>query len=98
MSESQEKSSIEKRRHKRIDLVTDVKYTVVTPVPQSGLITNISEGGLCILLDNSLAPGTILRVEFNLPGEKQERIEALAKVAWQVAKEGKFSTGVQFVT
>lgn len=98
MSEPEEQENIEKRKHKRIELVTDVKYTVLVSTPQSGLITNISEGGLRLLLDKQLAPNSILRVEFNLPGEKQEHIEALVKVVWQVAKEDKFLTGVKFVS
>lgn len=97
MSESEEQENIEKRRHKRVDLSTNIRYTVLMSTPQYGLIKNISEGGLCLLLDKQLANGSILRVEFDLPGERQEHIDALAKVVWQTAEEGKFLTGVKFI-
>lgn len=97
MSEQEQKGNIEQRTSKRVELVTDVKYSVLVP-SQSGLIKNISEGGLCLLLDERLPKGSILRVEFNLPGEKPSHIEALVKVIWQKAGEDKFLTGVKFLT
>ncbi len=97
MSDSKEQQNIDRRKHKRVDLSTPVKYTVLMSLPQPGLIQNISEGGLCLLIDKQLTKGSILRVEFNLPGEKQEHIDALVEVTWQIPKEGRFLTGVEFI-
>jgi hypothetical protein len=45
-----------------------------------------------------LKVGTILRLEFDLPGDKPEHIEALGRVVWQKQGENKtFSTGIKFL-
>ncbi len=98
MSEYKEDKNSERRRHERIDLVTRVRYTIVMSAPETGFIQNISENGLCILVDKQLDKGMMLRLDFDLPGEKQEHIEALARIVWQRPKEDKFLIGVEFMT
>jgi c-di-GMP-binding flagellar brake protein YcgR len=88
----------DRRTYKRVELVTDFKYDVI-PMHfpcESGLIQNISEGGLCLLLDKEFPKGTVLHVEFNLPPEN-DHIEAIVKVVWQQPIEGQFITGVKFM-
>lgn len=98
MSEYKEDKNSERRRHERTDLVTQVRYTIVMSASETGFIQNISEGGLCILVDKQLDKGMMLRLDFDLPGEKQEHIEALARIVWQRPKEDKFLIGLEFLT
>lgn len=93
------KSGLERRRYKRIELVTNVKYAVLVPKAfEEGLIQNISEGGLCLLLEKKLNVGDILHLEFQLPGDNPEVVKTLAKVQWHSPKEDKFLVGVKFLT
>lgn len=96
MSEAEADGSAERRTAKRVALITNLTYTVIQPVSQSGLIKDISHGGLCLLLEQSLPAGTILSVEFDLSGEDGGHIKALVKVMWQKQEDGKFVTGVKF--
>lgn len=96
MSEKEADGSAERRISKRVALITNLTYTVIQPVSQSGLIKDISHGGLCLLLGQSLPTGTILNVEFDLSGEDGGHIKALVKVMWQKQENGKFVTGVKF--
>ncbi|MCM8773178.1 MAG: PilZ domain-containing protein [Candidatus Omnitrophica bacterium] len=88
----------EKRKYTRKNISAPVSYRVVVPSQGNGLLENISEGGLCIILDKKLAEGTILEVKFELPGEKPIPIEIFVKVIWQKEIGNKFLTGVKFGT
>lgn len=97
MSEQEKKNSSERRASKRVVLITDVTYSVIMPSYQAGLIRDISEGGLCLLLAQELPEGTILNVEFDLHGEQSEHIKALVRVVWRKSQGDKFLTGVKFL-
>jgi hypothetical protein len=87
------------RQFPRMDVNTAVKFSVVIPVYDNGTSKDISQGGLCLETNKSLAQGSILRLEFDLPGEPPEHIQALGKVVWQRTNmEGTFSTGIKFLT
>jgi len=94
---NQEKSA-DNRRYPRKEVVTNLSYRVITPLGGKGLTQNISEGGLCIILDKQIPVGTMLELKFELPGEEEAPIETFAKVMWQKEVEGKFLTGVKFGT
>ena len=91
-------SGADRRQHRRVELATNLKYDIIPMAftAEAGAIKNISEGGLCLLLDKELPKGTVLHVEFNLPPEN-DRIEAIVKVVWQQPIEGQFLTGVKFL-
>jgi hypothetical protein len=90
---------VDNRQHPRIEVSTKVKFSVVIPVYDNGTSKDISQGGLCLDTNKSLAQGSILRLEFDLPGEPPEHIQALGKVVWQRTNEqGTFSTGIKFLT
>ncbi len=97
MSEREKKISAERRSSQRVELISNVTYSVVMPSYQTGLIRDISEGGLCLMLPQPLASGTILNVEFDLHGEQSEHIKALVRVVWQKQEADKFQTGVKFL-
>ena len=99
MEESNNKGkSGDSRRYPRKEVVTNLSYRVITPLGGKGLTQNISEGGLCIVLDKKIPAGTMLELKFELPGEEEAPIEIFAKVIWQKEAEGKFLTGVKFGT
>ena len=87
----------DKRKFQRQEINTDIRYAVLVPSFKKGIAKDISAGGLCVLIDEQLKRGDILRVEFYLPGEK-DSIEAVAKVAWQRDQSGKFLTGIEFLS
>jgi c-di-GMP-binding flagellar brake protein YcgR len=90
--------SIQKRKHDREQVVTEVSYQILTPAGDMGLTQNISEGGLCLLLNNELSPGTVLQVQFTLPDEKAKKVKSFVEVIWQSKTEKGFLTGVKFLT
>jgi hypothetical protein len=92
-------SVTENRQHPRVEVSTTVKFAVVIPVYENGFSKDISQGGLCLETNKSLPQGCILRLEFELPGNPPEHIQALGKVVWQRTNmEGTFSTGIKFLT
>lgn len=93
-----EEKGSERRRFEREELNTEVKYTVLFPSIHKGIARNISQGGLCLLINEQLNKGSILRVEFALPEEAAAHIEAVVKVMWQRRQGDKFLTGLQFLT
>lgn len=48
---------------------------------------------MCLLLDNEVYPGMILKVKFELPGKKYMPINTYAEVIWQ----DNYLTGVKFI-
>ncbi len=95
---SNKPDSNRKRKHERKPVVTEVSYQVLTPAGDVGLTQNISEGGLCLLLNNELSPGAVLQVQFTLPDEAAKKVESFVEVIWQSKTEKGFLTGVKFLT
>ena len=84
-----------KRKHPREEIIIDVSYKVLSPLKDVGLTRNISYGGLCLLLDNELRPGTILELKYRLPHEEARQIVTSVEVVWQKKTEKGFLTGVK---
>jgi len=95
---NKEKSNDNRRVYPRKEVITSLSYRVITPMGGKGVTSNISEGGLCIVLDKKIPIGTMLELKFELPGEEEAPIETFAKVMWQKEAEGGFLTGVKFGT
>ena len=96
---SEQAGGAERRQHPRIDVKTIVNFSVVIPAYEVGSTKDISQGGICLEVKRKLSVGTILRLDFDLPGDKPEHIEALGRVVWQRPKEdGTYSTGIKFLT
>ena len=87
---------IVKREHPREEIIIDVLYRVLSPLKDVGLTQNISQGGLCLLLNNELPPGTILELKYRLPHEEARQIVTSVEVMWQKKTERGFLTGVRF--
>ena len=84
-----------KRKQHREEIIIDVFYKVLSPLKDVGLTRNISYGGLCLLLDNELRPGTILELKYRLPHEEARQIVTSVEVVWQKKTEKGFLTGVK---
>ena len=94
----EEKGGTERRQFPRINVATNVNFAVVMPAYEVGTTKDLSQGGLCLEVKRKLEVGTILRLEFDLPGDKPEHIEALGRVVWHRQKENElFSTGIKFL-
>jgi hypothetical protein len=97
--EARPSTGMERRKFPRIDIATNVTFAVVIPSFEAGTSKDISQGGMCLEMKRKLALGTILRLEFDLPGDNPEHIEALGRVMWQRHKQDEFySTGIKFLT
>jgi c-di-GMP-binding flagellar brake protein YcgR len=84
------------RKHSRQTIITSVDYKVLTPSGDVGMTQNVSEGGLCLMLNNELSPGTILEVKFEIPGDDPKQVESLVEVIWQKKTNKGLLTGVKF--
>jgi len=84
-----------KREYPRTDVIVDVIYKVLSPLKDVGLTRDISQGGLCLLLNNELPPGTILELKYRLPHEEARQIVTTVEVVWQKKTDKGFLTGVK---
>jgi hypothetical protein len=95
---SEQPNWAEKRQFPRIEVSTRVDFNVIIPSFCTGVSKDISQGGLCLETKQKLVTGTILRLEFDLPGDKPEHIEALGRVMWQRGgSEDSHLTGIKFL-
>jgi len=93
-----EQQSQDKRRWPRKRHITGVDYYVLATPHGSGIIKDVSVGGLSMLIDKHLMEGTILRLRFALPEQNINLpIEAVGKVVWSRKTESGYATGVQFM-
>ncbi len=87
----------EKRLHPRLEASKKMTYRELVPSGEEGIIQDISEGGLCLLLHKEFTPGTILEVKYELQGPTPKPIESIVKVIWQKKSDIGILTGVQFI-
>ena len=87
----------ERRKYVRVDLCTQVKFEIL-PMhsPLKAESKNISAGGLCLLVDREIPPGTILHLKFYLPDEEKTYVESLGRVVWQKKESEGYLTGIEF--
>ena len=85
-----------KRKHHREEIIIDVIYKVLSPLKGVGLTRDISQEGLCLLLNSELPPGTILELKYRLPHEEARQIMTSVEVIWQKKTKKGFLTGVKF--
>jgi hypothetical protein len=100
--DSQNNEYKEKRNYPRKIQVAKVSYKVMMGKKlevgsrAEALTQNISEEGVCLMLNRKLLPGAILELKFDLPGKNSKPIETLVKVVWQKKTEKGFLTGLKF--
>ncbi len=90
------------RKDTRKSYVTNVSYRVVVdenttmPAKDEGLTQNISNGGLCLILNKELSSGAVLELKFETPEANSNPMETRVKVVWQEKIETGYLTGVKF--
>lgn len=91
--------SHERRRSVRRKIITGVDYTILSTPQGTGIVKNISEGGLGLLIDKYLPLGTILKLKYySQKGGEEVLIETVGKVCWCRQSEQGYLLGVQFIT
>ena len=91
-------SKKERRIHPRRALFTHVNYKVMMPSGDKGKTQNVSEGGICLMLNRKFPLGTILELNFESLEKESRPIETFAKVIWQKKTDKGFLTGLKFGT
>ena len=97
----------EKRHSPRFPWVAEVRGSFLTPLEMAdeesplsleGVTENVGRAGVGVLCDRPLPPTSVLRCEFELPGEPV-RIPTLMQVRWSDKVEGKrqCKAGLQFL-
>lgn len=87
----------EKRIHPRRGVLKKMTYRELVPSGEEGIIQDISEGGLCLLLKKEFTPGAILEVKYEIQSPSPKPIESIVKVIWQKKTNKGVLTGVQFI-
>lgn len=88
----------ERRRFPREKLITGVDYTILSTPQGTGIIKNISKGGLGLLIDKYIPQGTILKVKYYTEKDGEEiSVEQVGKVCWCRQSEQGYLLGVQFI-
>ena len=98
----------ERRKTTRIDTEVDVLYDVLTgkgSKAQFSKSRNLSLGGINLALREKLFPGTVLKMQLNIPQSKQPifvqgEIVWVKEISHQFTNERKerfFATGIKFV-
>jgi CheY-like chemotaxis protein len=82
----------EKRRYFRCPLEMPVKLVFKQGEEMKATATNLSEGGMAIHFDGTLAKNTVAKVQFTLPGTKHP-MEPKGEVAWA---DGLGRAGIRF--
>jgi c-di-GMP-binding flagellar brake protein YcgR len=89
----QKEKKTDRRKYPRVDFIRRANYQS-SKSPQFDIFTqDISQTGMCLLLDNEVNPGMVLKLNFELPGQDYKPIDTLAEVIWQ----DNFLTGVKFL-
>jgi c-di-GMP-binding flagellar brake protein YcgR len=90
----QKKKNSDRRKYPRVDFIRKASYQL-SKSSRFGIFTqDISQTGMCLLLDNEVSPGIILELNFELPGQSYKPIDTLAEVIWQ----DNYLTGVKFIS
>ncbi len=88
-----------RRRHPRFPQSLEVTYSVIKkrpPEKATGKTVDISEGGLKLILDEKLLPGSSINLQISLPGSNH-KAEATADVVWtEDASEVRDLSGKRF--
>ncbi len=97
--------SQERRKFVRLNVLTDVIYTKLSPLEKEklSLTKNISEGGICLIAYEELKESDALDLKIYLPEDKTP-IRAIGRVAWvkefiigDISKGRRFDVGIEFI-
>ena len=80
MSGMREDEGQERRRHGRVPLKIPVDYTSVDAF-FTEFSANINEGGMFVEMDEPPELGTVVQLQFSLPGDEQD-VQVEGRIAW----------------
>lgn len=94
----------ERRKFIRLQISVEVKYSLLKLEPHQQLATskNIGSGGICIMADDPLKLGNLLKLEIILPQDPPV-IFAVGKVVWTKSfsilgeERNRYEVGIQFL-
>jgi hypothetical protein len=86
----------ERRQYPRKEIYANMSYRELVPSGATGIIQDMSDGGLCLILNKEFPPGTVLEVTYVLPDEENRTVEKFVKVVWVRKTEKEYLTGVKF--
>ncbi len=91
----------ERRKHRRvnidIDLIANCRGDTDSGLYQS-FVKNISEEGVCIILDKEIKPETNLLLNFHIPELMLQPVEVSGKTMWETRMENEegYAHGIMF--
>ena len=92
ISEKASVNNVEKRKYPRINFDS----FVVVDMQMHGKTRNLSAGGMCIVIPVYIEKGTMLHINFSLPGDRN--VNLFGNVAWIRNDSGsKYECGVEFI-
>lgn len=86
----------ERRQSLRKEIYANMTYRELMPSGEEGIIQDMSDGGLCLILNKKFPPGTVLEVKYVLPEEENRIVEKFVRVVWVRKTENKYLTGAKF--
>jgi c-di-GMP-binding flagellar brake protein YcgR len=86
----------ERRQYLRKEIYANMTYRELMPSGEEGIIQDMSDGGLCLILNKKFSPGTVLEVKYVLPEEENRIVEKFVRVVWVRKTENKYLTGARF--
>jgi len=91
----------ERRKHRRLPVIKDlaepIELTIISNKKTQhipGILTNLSAGGMDLVLMGSIESDTVIKLNMHLPGF--DRFEVEGKVAWTRPKGNTCIIGIQF--
>ena len=99
--------SEERRKFVRLNINVEINFTVITRPPHKQLTIptkskNIGAGGICLISEQELRTGELLKLEIRLP-EDQPVVHAVGRVVWiktfsvATEKSMRFDMGIEFL-
>ena len=88
-----EKMPKDRRSYNRFSFIAKAKYRFLHNSFSEIFTQNLSDSGMCLLLDRHITPGLFLELEFKKPGD-ENMLKRYAKIVWQ----NDYLTGVKFVS
>ncbi|MBU1086785.1 MAG: PilZ domain-containing protein [Candidatus Omnitrophica bacterium] len=92
--------TVERREYVRCDFNAEIKYNLLDhpEVKKQCTSVDVCALGLKVMASEHLEKGTLLRVEFSLPGRAEKIIAKCTVVAWVKKNEQSlFETGIEFL-
>ena len=97
----------ERRKFVRLNINVEINYTIITLPPHKQFTIpiqskNIGGGGICLISEQELKTGELLKLEIKLP-EDPPTVHALGRVVWvkpfslATEKSKRFDMGVEFI-